>query len=241
MALIFHVSDLHFGAEDGAALAWFAHEVAAHKPDAIVLTGDLTMRARRREFAAAQAWLETLAPPVSIEVGNHDLPYFNPYARFLHPYGRYAGLESRIERHLDLPGVDVIPLRTTARFQWRFNWSKGHVTNERIALAAAEVKRSTGPVRLVACHHPLIDPGTRGSARTRNGRQALALLAQAGASAILSGHVHDPYDQHVAIDGTPLRLIGAGTLSERVRDTKPSYNAITTGPHGLDVDMRFAN
>ncbi len=199
------------------------------------------MRARRREFLAAQAWLEKLAPPMSIEVGNHDLPYFNPVARFLDPYGRYGSLESRIERHLDLPGVDVIPLRTTARFQWRFNWSKGYVTKDRITLDAAEVKRSSEPVRLVACHHPLVDPGTRGSARTRNGREALAMLARAGASAILSGHVHDPYDQSVAVEGMQLRLIGAGTLSERVRDSKPSYNAITTGPEGLDVDMRFAS
>ena len=27
----------------------------------------------------------------------------------------------------------IVPLRTTARAQWRLNWSKGHVTDRRIA------------------------------------------------------------------------------------------------------------
>ena len=78
MTVLFHASDLHFGAEDPAALDWFAERVADEAPDAVVITGDLTMRARSSEFAAAQAWLSQLGAPVLIEPGNHDLPYFNP-------------------------------------------------------------------------------------------------------------------------------------------------------------------
>jgi 3',5'-cyclic AMP phosphodiesterase CpdA len=240
MALIFHVSDLHFGAEDRAALDWFAGEVEAHRPHAVVVTGDLTMRARRREFAAARAWLATLPAMVSVEVGNHDLPYFNPFARFADPYKRFKGLEKQIERPLDLPGVDIIPLRTTARIQWRFNWSKGHLTSRRIARASVALAEARGPLRLIACHHPLVDPATRGSARTRGGARALSALARAGADAVLSGHVHDPYDETVLVEGQPIRLIGAGTLSERVRDSLPSYNAIRATADGLTVDIRYA-
>ena len=54
MTLLFHASDLHFGAEDSAALAWFAQAVTDEQPDAVIITGDLTMRARSAEFAAAQ-------------------------------------------------------------------------------------------------------------------------------------------------------------------------------------------
>src|SRR3546814_4621833 len=75
MTRLFHISDLHFGLEDRAALGWFADCVRRERPDAVLITGDLTMRARSREFAAACDWIGALDVPVTVEVGNHDLPY----------------------------------------------------------------------------------------------------------------------------------------------------------------------
>ena len=99
---LFHVSDVHFGAEDPAAIAWFDGLVATEKPDAVIMTGDLTMRARRREFEAGEAWLWGLPVPVTLEVGNHDIPYYwDPIRRFLSPYKRYTKLEKLIERELE--------------------------------------------------------------------------------------------------------------------------------------------
>ncbi len=239
MDLIFHASDLHFGAQDNAALDWFMAEAERCKPAAILITGDLTMRARHREFAAARAWLEALPAPVSVEVGNHDLPYFNLFARFVTPYARFSLVERFIERPLELADVEIVPLQTTARAQWRFDWSKGAVTQPRLAAAVTQLNDSTRRHRLVACHHPLVEAGTRGTARTRGGAGALAALAQAGATAILSGHVHDPYDRQIEIDGRSVRLIGAGTLSERVRESAPSYNAIMADGDDLRVEMRY--
>lgn len=227
MIRLFHVSDIHFGAEDVAALDWFAGLVAAERPDAVVVTGDLTMRARRHEFEAAARWLESLDRPVTVEVGNHDLPYFNLFARFFTPYRRYRALEAMIERPLDIAGVSIVPLNTTARAQWRLNWSKGHVSDGALADALAGVAATPADnLVFIACHHPLIEAGTRGSARTRGGRNALNALIDAGAHAVLTGHVHDPFAvDHATPDGS-IRLIGAGTLSERLRDTRPSFNEI---------------
>lgn len=240
MALIFHASDLHFGAEDRAALDWFMEEAERHKPDAIIITGDLTMRARRSEFAAARDWLAALPAPVSVEVGNHDIPYFNPVARFITPYERFRAVAKFVNRPIDLAGVAIVPLVTTARAQWRLNWSKGSVAGHRLEEAVRLLGELPRRHRLVACHHPLVDPGTASSARTRGGQGALDALAEAGATAILSGHVHDPYDRTVEVHGRPVRLVGAGTLSERVRDSRPSYNAITAEGDALDVDIRHA-
>ena len=47
-----------------------------------------------------------------------------------------------------------------------------------------------------------------------------------GVSAVLTGHVHDAFDKTVELDGNTIRMIGAGTLSERVRTTAPSYNQL---------------
>ena len=227
MIRLFHVSDVHFGAEDSAALDWFARVVKAEAPDAIILTGDLTMRARRHEYAAAAKWLEGLARPITVEVGNHDLPYFNLWARFVTPYNRYRTLEHMIERPLDIKGVSVVPLKTTARFQWRLNWSKGYVSLRALQESLALVEAApVDDLKFVACHHPLVEAATRMSSSTRGGRRALAALASAGVDAVLTGHVHDPFDILHDVGGRSVRMIGAGTLSERVRAHPPSFNEI---------------
>ena len=225
---LFHVSDLHFGAEDRAALDWFAGEVASNPPDAVICTGDLTLRGRPREFAAAAEWLSKLGVPVSVEPGNHDMPYYwDPLRRMLRPYSRFRAMHSQVHSDLALEDVAVVSLKTIARAQWRLNWSKGRVRQRELgdALAGIDVAGAKA-LRLVACHHPLIDADTRSTGSTRGGRRALAALAAAGVDAVLSGHVHDAFDLRVETQGGPIRVIGAGTLSERLRATRPSYNLL---------------
>lgn len=240
MIRLFHVSDVHFGCEDRAALDWFGAQVREEQPDAIVMTGDLTMRARHREFEAAAKWLREIGRPVTVEPGNHDLPYFNPWARFATPYKRYRALERMIERPLDMAGVAVVPLKTTARFQWRLNWAKGHVSMRalRETLALIEAVPPGGLV-FVACHHPLVDAGTRGAADTHRGAETLDALARAGAHAVLTGHVHDPFDVERRSGERTVRLIGAGTLSERVRARPPSFNEIVVEGRRFSTRARF--
>lgn len=239
MIRLFHVSDIHFGAEDRAALDWFAALVDAEQPDAVIMTGDLTMRARRHEFEAAAKWLERLNRPVTVEVGNHDLPYFNLWSRFVTPYKRYRSLERMIERPLDIKGVSIVPLKTTARFQLRLNWSKGYVSRRALGETLAGVEAvPKGNLILVACHHPLIEAGTLSSGSTRRGRQALAALAIAGAHAVLTGHVHDPFEVEHATQAGAIRLIGAGTLSERVRGSRPSFNELRIEGGAFDTIVR---
>lgn len=238
MIRLFHVSDVHFGAEDTAAIAWFDGLVHAEQPDAIIMTGDLTMRARSAEFAAATKWLEGLRRPVTVEVGNHDLPLFNIFARLFRPYRRYLKLEAMIEKPLEIRGVSVVPMKTTARFQLR-DWSKGSVSDGSLARAVEGVKTASREApTIVACHHPLIEAGTTATAKTHNGANALAALAAAGADVVLSGHVHDPFDVTREVGGRSIRMVGAGTLSERVRSTRPSFNELRIEGREIDVVVR---
>lgn len=239
MIRLFHVSDVHFGRQDAAAVAWFEERVQAERPDAVIMTGDLTMRARRAEFEEGAAWLKRLGVPVTVEVGNHDLPYFNLLARFFHPYDRFRAVERMIERPLDLPGVAIVPMVTTARAQWRLDWSKGYVSRKALADALALIARvPAGRTIFIACHHPLIEPRTSATAATHHGVEAFAALAAAGAAAVLTGHVHDPFDIAHEIGGHAMRMIGAGTLSERTRDTPPSFNEVRVADGGFDVVLR---
>ncbi len=245
MIRLFHVSDVHFGAEDPAAIAWFSRAVADEAPDAVVMTGDLTMRATPSEFEAGGAWLKSLGVPVTLEVGNHDIPYYwDPLRRLLAPYTRYAAVEHMIERPLEIAGVTIVPLKTTARAQLRWDWSKGRVSpgSLRTAVAmigAARADPATGDgLILVAAHHPLIEGPTTGTARTRHGDTALTALAEAGADAVLSGHVHDPFDVPVERAGRTLRMIGAGTLSRRIRSSPASFNELRIEGRSLEVRAR---
>lgn len=227
---IFHVSDLHFGTEDRAALAWFAALVAAERPDAVIMTGDLTATARRREFTAACRWLVALGVPVTVELGNHDMPMWNLWERFTDPYKRFTNLERAVERPLALAGVAIVPLRTATRAQLRSNWAEGIVRPHRLAETLALLAAvPAGDLTIVACHHPLGGSGVRHA--TRGGGRALAALAARGVTAVLSGHTHEPFD--VIVGG--VRLIGAGTLSERIRVSRPSFNRLTVADGVLTV------
>lgn len=228
MAKLFHVSDVHFGAEDPAALAWFADCVAADRPDAVVMTGDLTMRALPAEFEAGGAWLQSLGVPVTVEIGNHDIPYYSdPLRRLFAPYTRYRAVERLIERPLAVAGVTVVPLKTIARLQWRVDQSRGRVSERSLAAALALIAAAPREnLVLVAAHHPLVDAAGRGRAGTHGGEAALRALAEAGADAVLTGHIHDPFDVPVERGARTVRLIGAGTLSKRLRSSPPAFNEI---------------
>jgi 3',5'-cyclic AMP phosphodiesterase CpdA len=239
MTRLFHISDLHFGLEDRAALAWFKECVRREQPDAVLITGDLTMRARSHEFAAACDWIEALDVPVTVEVGNHDLPYFNPFARFFWPYRRIRRIERLVERELDLAGLAVIPLKTTARAQWRIDWSKGWVTRSALAKTLSAIDAlPPGTTALVTAHHPLVEAGTRGRALTRGGAHALRELAARGVAAVLTGHVHDAFDLTERTATGAIRMIGAGTLSQRIRSTPPSFNELRIEDGAIAVRVR---
>lgn len=234
-ATLFHISDLHFSHEDRAALDGLMAAIERECPAAVICTGDVTMRGTPREFALAREWLGALPVPLTLEPGNHDLPYYwYPLARALHPWREYRALEAAVERPPTLPQLAIVPLRTVAAAQWRLNWSKGRVAGADLDQAINALERHRDrPLRLVTCHHPLVDADTASSGSTRGGRAALAALARAGASAVLSGHVHDPFDLTIEAEpGWPIRLIGAGTLSQRLRSSPPSYNRLDIGGDG---------
>lgn len=225
MIRLFHISDLHFGLEDQRALDWVAQAVRDEAPDGVLITGDFTMRARAREFAAAARWIAGLGVPVQIDPGNHDLPYFNPVERFIDPYRRFRALEASLTRPMLFERLAIVRLPTTAAAQWRLNWSRGTVGARALRQALAQIDAiAIDRQVLVTCHHPLVEVGTKGRALTKGGNRALAELAQRGVLAVLSGHVHDAFDLMQDTPAGPVRMIGAGTLSQRLRTTPPTFN-----------------
>jgi 3',5'-cyclic AMP phosphodiesterase CpdA len=237
--LLLHLSELHFGLEDRAALAFVEAEIASCRPSALLITGDLTMRARHREFRAACEWISARELPVTVEVGNHDMPYFNLVERFTDPYRRFRAIEALVERELHLPGLAIVPLKTVTRAQWRFPWDNGWVTDKALAECCRALDSLPAGTRaIVTAHHPLIEYDPVGRHLTIGGVRAMEALAKRNVLAILTGHVHDAFDLTRETPAGPLRMIGAGTLSKRIRSTPPSFNALTVTDAGIDVHVR---
>ncbi|MFC3175066.1 metallophosphoesterase family protein [Novosphingobium bradum] len=236
---LFHISDLHFGLEDAGALAWVEAAIVREQPAAVAVTGDLTMRARLREFRAASRWIGGLAAPVTVEPGNHDMPYFNLAERFTAPFRRFRAIQGLLEKPLDLGDLHVVPLQTVTRAQWRFPWVDGWVRRAALARCLARIDALPPGARvLVTAHHPLPERGPDGRRLTINGARAMAELARRGVLAVLTGHVHDPFDLTAQTPQGPLRMIGAGTLSRRTRSTPPSFNELTIAGRTLRVKVR---
>lgn len=233
---LFHISDVHFGVEDRTALDAVARAVADERPDALVCTGDLTQRAKHSEYAAAQEWFAGLGVPVVLEPGNHDMPYYNPWERFTDPFRRYQRLRDAVQGSFASEDVMLVPLLTTVRAQTRFPWSDGVIKPAALADTLARLAALKGDPRtiIVTAHHPLLGKDDAGKNPTIGGDAAFAALAAAGAHAVMSGHVHVPFDELRERGGKTMRMIGAGTLSTRLRHGAPaSWRVITCEPGGV--------
>lgn len=234
MSVTLHLSDTHFGTERRPvveALLALAREQAV---DRAILSGDITQRARSREFRAARAFVDRLGVPVLAIPGNHDLPLFNPLARVLHPYRRFAQtLGGRTTAEFDTPELLAIGVNTTR--WWRH--TDGVVDEAQIEHVAARLRRaSPAQLRLVVTHQPVHVTRERDQHnRLHRAEAAIAAWSAAGADLVLGGHIHLPYFRSLRAQDLTLPrelwAVQAGTAtSRRVRFEAPnSVNLIRRG------------
>lgn len=238
---LLHISDVHFGVEDQRALDAFAAEVERVQPTAIICTGDLTQRAKHKQYATAREWFGQFDAPVMLAVGNHDMPYYNPFERWREPYKRYEALEAAVCREIELAHAVIVPFDTNVRVQLRWPWSDGVVRQRKLdaTLARLEELQDDPRLKIVACHHPLLPARDGAKNPTIRGDLAFAALAEAGAEAVMSGHVHVPFDLTRSRGNRAMRMIGAGTLSTRLRGAMPSWNLVTIAEGNIDVEVHY--
>lgn len=237
MLVIAHLSDLHLGAHDPAAVASVAADVTAMLPALTVVTGDLTMRARAGQFRLARDLLDQLPAPRLVIPGNHDMPLVS-VGRLLAPYGRYRRLiHPELDPVLRLPGVTVIGLRTTP--PWR--WKSGRVSRRQSeAVLAVLGSAPTGAVRVLALHHP---PRAGGLARIVGRTRLMRAVASARVDLILAGHTHVPEAALVELGATahrPVEVVAGTAVSRRTRrGTGRSWTAIRVDRTAIVVEERL--
>ena len=240
-----HLSDIHFGCENVDAVEAAIGAVQALAPDLVIVSGDITANGRAREFAAARAWLDRLPQPRIATPGNHDVPYWSLALRIAAPFRRYRDFVGRPDKSAAyLPGLTVRCLNTARGAQFRTDWSKGAIDLAAVRTAAAEMRIATRALKVMVCHHPLIEPDDAAvTGGVRHGAEAASILAEAGIDLILTGHVHDPFALSVsgaqAIERASSQerayAVGAGTLSLRTRKTPAGFSVVEADADTIKV------
>jgi 3',5'-cyclic AMP phosphodiesterase CpdA len=236
MTVLLQISDPHFGTERPMVVAALLRLIDAIPPDLVVVSGDITQRARRHQFAAARAFFDTLKPtPMVIVPGNHDIPLFDPFARCFYPYANHQrAFGAELEPSFESNDVLVLGVNTTRAYRH----TDGEVSMQQIRRVAArlETARET-QLRVVITHQPVAVTRTQDEKNLLRGRErAVQRWARAGADLILGGHIHLPYvlPLHDTFAGLPRKLwaVQAGTaLSQRIRGTiDNSVNVIRYQP-----------
>lgn len=230
MRLVAHLSDFHFGRVDHRLLAPLAEAVWAARPHLVAVSGDLTQRAREREFREAAAYLDTLPAPRIVVPGNHDVPLYNLAARFLCPLSRYQRYITAdlapVYADDEMVVVGINTARSLTVKGGRVN--RGQVERALQPLCAAG-ERVT---KMVVTHHPFeLPPQRLDGELVGRAQMAMRLLARCGADVFLAGHLHLGYTSHTAaryrIRGHAALVVQAGTAaSMRGRGEFNSFNLL---------------
>jgi 3',5'-cyclic AMP phosphodiesterase CpdA len=196
-------------------------------PDIVAVTGDLTRRARPREFAIAAALVNSLPGEKLIVPGNHDVPFLTE--RFHRPFARFARSVGAQPLFLETPDVFLIGLNTAigaSASAW--DWSLGAAPESRVAPVTALLnEKRAARLGIVACHHPLRPHALdRRRSTTARGIAAFAELAAAGMDVLLHGHLHRASKTCV---GSICEVAANTALSDRERGGPAGYNVVDVG------------
>ncbi|MEP6924716.1 MAG: metallophosphoesterase family protein [Pyrinomonadaceae bacterium] len=240
MRTIVHLSDIHFGRVDYSLIEPLISTISEIKPDLVVVSGDLTQRARSWQFIDARAFLDKLPTPQIVVPGNHDIPLYNVFNRFARPLDKYKKYITRdlrpfyVDEEISVLGVN------TAR---SLTIKDGRINEEQIAWIRQKLcPISEDSIKIIVTHHPFDLPeGFEERDLVGRARIAMKMLAECGADVFLAGHLHVSNISHTAtrykIKGHSALVVQAGTAtSTRGRGEANSFNVIRIDKPRLIVE-----
>jgi len=240
MRTLVHLSDLHFGRVDPELLDPLRDLVHRIAPTVVVVSGDLTQRAKSEQFEEARAWLDTLPGPQIVVPGNHDISLYNVFRRFALPLERY---KRYITDDLDPVFIDdeiaVLGVNTARSLTWK----DGRVNKEQVEkIRATLAGLPKDIVRVVVTHHPFDLPeGAREDDLVDRAKMAMDAFAESGVDLLMAGHLHQSHagntQARYKISEYAALVVQAGTAtSTRGRGEVNSFNVIRTEPQKIEVD-----
>jgi 3',5'-cyclic AMP phosphodiesterase CpdA len=230
MRKIVHLSDLHFGRVDPELLEPLRSRVHQIGPHLVVVSGDLTQRAKPEQFRQAKQFLDSLPQPQVVVPGNHDVPLFNVFQRLLTPLGKYKRIVNPdVEPEYIDDEIAVIGVNTARSLVWK----DGSINKRQVERVRSRICHLDERVaKIVVTHHPFDVPEDHNEAEiVDKAAKAMKVFAQCGADILLSGHLHKTHTTHSAerykTPGHSALIVQAGTAtSTRGRGETNSFNAL---------------
>ena len=185
---VLHLSDLHYGAGNDAAIERGAPPlIERFEPELVIASGDLSHRGREDQLASASRFLRSLGPPVLAIPGNHDIPYTFP-ARFTRSFDEFEKQWETTEPTYSSRTLHVVGLNSVR--PWRHQ--SGGIRTAKLTRAEERLKEAhEGAFQIVVLHHHLLGAPWRSRKKPVARRNhVLASLVSAGADLILAGHIH---------------------------------------------------
>lgn len=232
MRVVAHLSDLHFGTVVPEIAKGLLVSLLALKPDLVVISGDLTQRARAHQFQAAQDFLKRIPFPKVIVPGNHDVPLYNVFRRFWHPLKNYRHyITQDLAPFFQDQAIAVLGVNTARSLTFK---------NGRISDAQTQIIRTRFcPIpdhifKILVTHHPFLPSGVKGqNALVGEAVNVLQAVEDCRLDIVLSGHFHMSYAgetqayQLYTVLKRSLLVIQAGTAtSYRTRHEQNAYNVL---------------
>ena len=174
MRTLVHLSDLHFGRIDPALVEPLRRAVVEVKPDLVAISGDFTQRARRSQFAAARAFIESLNAKTLVVPGNHDIPLYDVVERFAAPLARYRQyISDELEPEYRDEEMIVVGVNTARSLVFPFG--EGRISERQVdrivaaAVDAAARRSCASSSRIIRsiCRPASTSGGCSGAARWR--------------------------------------------------------------------------
>jgi 3',5'-cyclic AMP phosphodiesterase CpdA len=241
MRTIAHLSDLHFGRVDEALLGPLTDFLESTRPDVLVVSGDLTQRAKPKEFIAARDFLDTFTMPKIIVPGNHDVPLYDIFRRFLSPLKRYRRyIMTDLEPFFADDEIAVLGMNS-ARSLTVKGGRVNHEQLERVRMRLGTLDDKL--VKILVSHHPFDLPAHMDKEHLV-GRAHLGIkaFANVGVDVLLGGHMHS--SQAITTDGrykqSPYAALSiqAGTAtSTRQRGEVNSFNVLRVESGRVEIDQ----
>jgi len=233
--MLIHLSDLHFGTEKAGPIAAIQKFCQTQRPEIVVISGDLTQRARFREFYACKQFLTGLGIPYFVVPGNHDIPLYHLWKRVFQPFGYYQLFFGALEQNLETEHFYLIGLNT---IRPRFH-TKGEVSTQQIdQIDQLLQKAPKNKLKIIVSHQPFY------TARQDHhhvkdcpvlAQSALERWGQHDLFALLHGHLHitavyDLNQQYQLGLHHPVYEVHAGTATSHrhYKKTPNSFNVIST-------------
>jgi 3',5'-cyclic AMP phosphodiesterase CpdA len=233
-----HLSDVHFGKIAHPTIVdALVDEVNGAGLDLVVVSGDLTQRARRSQFAEARAMLDRIAPPTLVVPGNHDVRawWHNPFDRLWRSSRRFRKyVHGDVTPSFEAPGLAAFGLNSAHGWTVKGGRIRPEHVDEMEAFFAGQPADTFRVLTLH--HHLLVLEGLDSDEVSRGASRAITAARRAHVDLVLCGHLHT---SHVA----PVELAGpTGLDPDGHRVVIASAGTATSSRgRGPDRDVNFYN